>query len=224
MFTLSTSRLLICIYTCEQDSENLNKLKNSDWYKQYSCLPNIKFIDVYASEDIESTYHLSGSVLKVRTRESYDNLSVKTIEMIKSCKDLFDFDFLIKIDSSIVSDASSKIHHLFSFENFVSNFNDSFINKDYNGFVPILGNTVDSFKRWARSKKLTVMPELLFGSMGYDNWPEKYWGGKCYCLSNDSINKLIKNEDMFYLFRDYMGACEDFCIGTILKDKFEMVI
>ena len=219
MYTLSTSRILVCIYTCEQDSENLFLLKNTDWYKSYSSMSNFKFISVYASEDIESDYLLSGSKLTVKTKESYDNLSVKTIQMIKSCKELFNFDFLIKIDSSIISKASSEIHDVFSFNNFLSKFNDDFLEQDYNGYVPIIGNTIESFKGWARSKNLTVMPELIFGSLGYENWPSKYWGGKCYILSNNSVDKLIKNEDLFHVFKDHMGACEDFCVGTILKDK-----
>jgi hypothetical protein len=219
MYTLSTSRILACIYTCEGDKQNLSLLKQTDWYKTYSSMSNFKFIDVYASEGIECDYLLKGSMLTVKTKESYDNLSVKTIQMIKSCRELFDFDFLIKIDSSIISDASSKVHDIFSFENFVSQFDDKFLSEDYNGYVPIMGNTIDSFKGWARSKNLTVMPELIFGSLGYDNWPSRYWGGKCYILSNTSIDKLIKNEDLFHVFKDHMGACEDFCVGTILKDK-----
>jgi hypothetical protein len=182
-------------------------------------MSNFKFIDVYASEEIEFDYLLNGSTLTEKTKESYDNLSVKTIQMIKSCKDLFNFYFLIKIDSSIISDNSSNIHDMFSFKNFTSKFNDKFLSEDYNGYVPIVGNSIESFKAWARSKNLTVMPELIFGSIGFDNWPSKYWGGKCYILSNASIDKLIKNEDLFHVFKDHMGACEDFCVGTILKDK-----
>ena len=82
MSTLSTSKILVCIYTCENDVDSLNKLKETGWYKKYSQYNNITIIDVYADENINQEYNYKNNELTVKTEESYTNLSIKTYKMI----------------------------------------------------------------------------------------------------------------------------------------------
>ena len=51
---------------------------------------------------VGSTNNYKDNVLQLKCKESYDSLSLKTFQMIKMCNKYFDYDFLIKIDSSIV--------------------------------------------------------------------------------------------------------------------------
>ena len=61
--------------------------------------PNMKVIEVYAGSP-QTKY--SDGKLFLSCEEEYSKLSVKTYEMLKYCANNFDFDLLVKIDSTII--------------------------------------------------------------------------------------------------------------------------
>jgi hypothetical protein len=217
MFTSYTNKVLVCVYTHKGDHVNLEKLKRTAWYLHYSKLSNFTFIDFYG--DSINSGGTNNSVI-LEAEDDYSKLSIKTIKMVEYSVNNIDFDFLVKIDSSIVSDAHVSSSNLFSFDNFIRKFNSNFFNLEYNGYVPILRNTFKSFRSWAASKKLAVMPEILFQDIGLDMWPNSYWGGKCYSISLQCCHALINNKPLFYRFKELMGGCEDLCVGTVLRKEF----
>jgi hypothetical protein len=211
-------KVLVCIYTCKKDEDSLNKLLDSDWFKSISSISNFKFIKVYADESIDKDFILDEDSLILKTEEDYLNLSVKTFLMIKHCYENFEFDFLLKIDSSIIEDNHFSVSPVFSFENFKNKFKESFFSKPYNGYAKIEGNSLESFKNWASLKSVFVLPEPLFEEIGFDKWPNSYWSGKSYSISRELIPLVLESESLFYKFKNLMGGCEDFCIGMILRD------
>lgn len=216
MSTLSTSKILVCIYTCEKDRSSLEKLKSTDWYKDISSRNNFQAIDVFADETINEEYQIKNNTLTVKTQESYDNLCIKTYKMIQACDQLFDFDYLLKIDSNIIENRHNKTSMLFSFEYFLEKFYNSGVIGEYNGLTPIIGNTIHSFRNWANSKSLFVLPEVIISELGDDRWPNSYWAGGCYCLGIDSISKILQQKSLFDKFKNLMGGCEDMCIAIAL--------
>ena len=213
--SLDQLKILVCLYTCESDEPSLQKLKNTEWYKDINSRPNFKILEVFASEKTNSC-NLLENKLTVSTAESYDNLSIKTYKMLKFCVENLDFDCLLKIDSSIIENRHKKISYLFSFEYFLEKFYQDKILGEYNGLTPILNNTIDSFRNWANSKKLFVLPEVLISEIGKKAWPDSYWGGKCYCLGRNSINKILSKPEIFEKFKNLMGGCEDMCVASAL--------
>jgi hypothetical protein len=218
MSTLSTSKILICIYTCKRDAESVAELKDTDWFKDVSSKDNFEIIEVLADPSIKEEYAFKNNILTLKTEESYDNLCIKTYKMIDACSKLFNFDYLLKIDSSIIKNNHISVSPAFSFYNFENKFKENFFSKPYNGYVKIEGNSLESFRNWASSKSLFVLPEALFSEVGFDKWPKSYWGGKCYSVSKELIPLVVQNESLFYKFKNLMGGCEDFCIGMILRD------
>jgi hypothetical protein len=216
MSSLSTSKILICIYTCEKDIESLNKLKDTDWYKKYSEYKNIQFIDVYADHEIKEPYCYRNNELTVKTEEAYDNLSIKTYKMISSCVDLFNFDYLIKVDSAIIKDVYGKHDYRFSLDHFLKTFNSGKIISDYGGCCPILGTTPDALESWAMNKGMESSPSLFLMTLSREP-PEHYWAGSCYCLSKDNCKKIINQEDIFEKAKDYMCGIEDLSIGLAVS-------
>tara|TARA_B100000035_G_scaffold106874_1_gene90641 strand:+ start:790 stop:1446 length:657 start_codon:yes stop_codon:yes gene_type:complete len=214
MSTLSTSKILVCIYTCEKDRSSLEKLKSTNWYKDISSRNNFQAIDVFADESINEEYQLKNNTLTVKTQESYDNLCIKTYKMIQACNQLFEFDYLLKIDSNIIENRHNKTSMLFSFEYFLEKFYNSGVIGEYNGLTPIAGNTIESFRNWANSKSLFVMPEVILSELGGNCWPKSYWAGGCYCLGKNSILKILQRKDLFDKFKNLMGGCEDMAIAT----------
>jgi hypothetical protein len=217
MSTLSTSKILICIYTCEQDIESLNKLKQTQWYKKYSNYKNIKIIDVYADENINDIYNYNNNELTVKTEEAYRNLSIKTYRMISACVDLFEFDYLIKVDSAIIKDIYRANDHRFSFDYFVKKFSSAKIISEYGGCCPILGTTSDLLESWATKKGMESSPSLFFMTLGREP-PQHYWAGSCYCLSKDNCEKILNQEYIFEKAKDYMCGIEDLSVGLAVSN------
>jgi len=213
----STSKILACIYTCEKDRSSLDKLKRTDWYKDISIRNNFQTIDVFADESIDKEFQLNDNVLTVKTQESYDNLCIKTYKMIQACDQLFEFDYLLKIDSNIIENRHNKTSMLFSFEYFLEKFYNSGVIGEYNGLTPITGNTIGSFRSWANSKNLFVMPEAIISELGDDRWPKSYWAGGCYCLGKNSISKILQQKCLFDKFKNLMGGCEDMAVATCIS-------
>ena len=218
MSFLIDKKILICIYTCKKDRDLMLELKSSEWYRNCQNNANVQFVDVYADESPNESFMANDNELIVKTQESYDNLCMKTYEMIKSCASLFDFDILIKLDASIISNKHVSVSPIFSFENFVNWFAaGSFLKNDYDGYCKIEGNCIESFRNWASNQGLFVLPEALFSDIGNDKWPDWYWGGKCYSLSRNSCEKILPYLNLFEKFKNLMGGCEDFCIACALK-------
>ena len=216
MSTLSTSKILICIYTCKRDAESVAELKDTDWFKDVSSRDNFEIIEVLADPSIKQEYAFKNNILTLKTKESYDNLCLKTYKMIDACSKLFNFDYLLKIDSNIIKNRHNTTSMLFSFEYFLKKFYDEGVVGEYNGLTPIQGNTVDQFRNWASSKKLFVMPEVLISDIGESKWATNYWAGGCYCLGKNSISEILNQKDLFVKFKNLMAGCEDMAIASAL--------
>ena len=95
---------LICIYTCIKDQPRLKKLKETDWYRQVTTDDECTVIEVYADPSISEEYiYTEGeNVLIVRAEEVYNKLSIKTYSMIKACVNLMEFDYLVKVDATVI--------------------------------------------------------------------------------------------------------------------------
>lgn len=216
MSTLSTSKILICLYSCKKDAASLEKLKDTDWYKDVSSLENFTIIDVFADPVIDNEFELKGDLLTLKTEESYDNLCMKTYQMIEVCAKVFDFNYLLKIDANIIENRHNTTSMLFSFDYFLQKFYNEGVIGEYNGLTPIMNNTVDQFRSWASSKNLFVMPEVLISDIGESKWATNYWAGGCYCLGKNSISKILNQKDLFVKFKNLMAGCEDMAIAIAL--------
>ena len=141
----STSKILVCIYTCKKDLDSVSALKNTVWFKDISSRDNFKCIQVLADESISYEYILENETLTLKTEEPYTNLCIKSFKMIKACKELFEFDFLLKVDGNIIKNRYKKTSTLFSFEYFSEKFYSDGVIGEYIGLTPIIGNTIQQF-------------------------------------------------------------------------------
>ena len=220
MSILSTNNILICINTCDRDKDSLSRLKDSDWYRYCQECSNIKIITYSAKkleDGIDFNYIDSIRHMFLNTVESYDNLSIKTFKMLSACNLSFSFDFLLKVDCRIIDNLHNNTSDLFSFENFLKAFFNETLFADYGGFTPIIGTTNNSFRQWASSKKLFVLPEIFLNEIGINSLPSNYWAGGAYCLSSQCVEKIIKQTKLFESCKNLMGGCEDLCVGIAVN-------
>jgi len=210
-YILKNKKIILCIYTCEKDREKLNLLKKSNWYSHYSKYRNIKFIEVYAGNNILS---FENKKLLLNTEESYSNLSMKTYHMIDFVYKNFDFDYFMKLDCGIIN-RPTKIRQ-FTFNNFVNNFENKLFYREYDGVLNVENHTFKSIHGWANGKGFFVDPESIF--IKENNIPD-FWGGNCYVLDKNNCGIISNNKQNFQLFKDKMAGCEDLCVGYTLKQN-----
>jgi len=207
-FILNTKKILICIYSSIDHQDKIKKLKNTIWYKDFSRNSNLNFFEIYGGA--ENTYTKGGKVF-LNVEEGYDKLSLKTFKMIEHFNKYYDFDYLLKIDSSII-DRDSSIRQ-YTFHNFENNFRYKLFERDYDGVLNVENHNFRYIHQWAQSKNMKAYPEKIFKN---EKIPD-FWGGNAYALSKKSCKILSQNREVFHDFKQYMCGCEDLCVGYILK-------
>ena len=91
---------LICINTCEKDASELNYLKKSDFYQKLKNTDGIGIIEVYRGAT--KTKFESGKLF-LEGDERYDQLHIKTYQMINWCVRNFTFKRLVKLDCNFLT-------------------------------------------------------------------------------------------------------------------------
>lgn len=222
---ISDIKKLVCVYTHIEDLNNANKLIKhiEDTVDLIKC--NVTIIRVIAGSDKDKFVK---DTLFLKCKESYDKLSIKTYHMIRMCYVHRNFDYLIKIDSSIVNydekknrGYSKKVRSFYYDLNRISFLLSSDfkfrLNKDYGGLHITPAGDKEGYMKWANSKNINIDYDKVFGSK---NPPEKYTG-KCYYVSKE-LCELITNKGYptAILHAESLGGSEDTIIPSIYS-KFK---
>lgn len=217
----SCIKKLVCVYTDEFDTENCDTL--IDYLNNNINLAenNISIIKVRAGHKRDE---FVGDTLFLNCKESYDSLSVKTYEMIRMCTQHRDFDFLIKVDSSIVGYGNREnVGYSKRVRSFFYNLkrikflleNDFKFREfcDYGGLHRTLsGGSKSGYDKWAEQKNVGMDYDKGFGE---ETPPPKYTG-KLYFMSRKLCNQIVCTG--YKTSRDhvkYLGGSEDTLVARI---------
>ena len=203
---------IICIYTCSNHEEYNLKIKSSDWYKKISNDNNFKIIFVYADKSINKKFLLKGNNLYLNTEENYLNLSVKTFMMIKYCLKIFNFDYLIKIDSSLIEYKS--YNEKLSFDSFEKWFYEKKWRSSYSGIFLNKDVSIKSINYWKNSKGIKKRCKIF--KLYKKDKVFNYYSGKAYSISKSNCKKVISNKNAIN-YKLYMYGIEDIMISEAIK-------
>lgn len=203
---------IICIYTCIPHEKYNLKIKSTEWYKSLLKDKNFKILFVYADNSLSKKFFLQKDKLFVKTKEDYLNLSLKTFMMIDACNKFFDFEYLIKIDASLI-DYSSKNESL-SFDNFLKWFEDKMWQSDYSGIFKNENVKIESLDRWRVSKKISNKCNVY--KIYKVDKIFNYYSGKCYSLSFENCKK-INDIRIAINYKLYIYGIEDIMISEMIK-------
>ena len=211
---------LVCIYTCQHDADKLELFKNTTLYSRILSDPSTVVIEVYAGSP--ETKYLDGK-LYLSCNESYGELSVKTYEMIKYCVSNFEFDVLIKIDSTIIgydvrlnmklgNGVSDFVYNLTDVEKML--FSDSWFDDhgDYGGVVLYDSPDEHGLRFWGvdRSVSLPITYDANFQPSS------AYYTGKFYFMSKKLCEYVMENgEELARSYVKNLGGSEDVFIGNL---------
>ena len=200
---------LICIYTCIKDQPRLKKLKETDWYRQVTTDDECTVIEVYADPSISEEYiYTEGeNVLIVRAEEVYNKLSIKTYSMIKACVNLMEFDYLVKVDATVID--YKYPHPSLNYNHFLKMFNQPEFFKEYGGMHcwENIASDIGRFPTAARGMSLGLLPENF-----------SFYSGKCYVIDNNVCKYIAKHgETTAYSFAKHINGAEDLMVYKLYK-------
>ena len=208
---------LICIYTCIKDQPRLKKLKETDWYRQVTTDDECTVIEVYADPSISEEYiYTEGeNVLIVRAEEVYNKLSIKTYSMIKACVSLMEFDYLVKVDATLIDYIHP--HPDMNFNYFKEMYNKPEFCQEYNGIVLWEGVSAASHYAWTQRKRIpNINLNTLYELMGKEYI--SFYSGKCYVIDNNVCKYIAKHgETTAYVFAQHIGGNEDLMVNKLYK-------
>jgi hypothetical protein len=212
-------KLLLCLYTCEQDQHFRDSLWHTALMQGLQSDPKFRILEVYADEGLTQAT-LVGDRLTVNCREAYTFLSIKTYLMIQSALGL-DFDFLLKLDATIVRYGDKK--HKKSKQMSARLTPDAvesclvsptFFDTPYNGLMSQSAN-LHGFESWARTKNIHIDYAKVFPGLG--RTPE-YFLGKYYSLSRDFCQFIADyGREMAFQHHRHLGGSEDVLIGRLYQ-------
>ena len=216
---------IVCIYTHEDDTYALNKLKSSRLYKKIKECSQFKVLEVLGDKNLNEPLHIQDK-LYLDFDEDYSALSIKTFKMIKYCVENFAFNNIIKIDANIL-DYSCK-SNLFLSESCLNKFYsedaiNSLIfhnsNRPYFGLHIIGHVSKESFKLWATNKKLE---NINYYKEFIDEKFPSFYTGKMYGISYDFAKFISQSgEKTAYNHKKNLGGVEDVFVGRMFS-KFYM--
>jgi len=208
----SSQKNLICIYTCHKNAKSLALLKETNWYKTTIANKNNTVYSVYADLSIDKEYILNkeNNTLVVKAEENYAKLSLKTYQMIKACVEFQNFDYLIKVDSTVIDEAR------FSFKYFEEKYYSENFYKEYGGIKHWSPPpTISGIARWAKEKGIDTQPHNIYAT---DQEVPSYYDGKCYVVDFEFCKYISENGEVTAkLLAQHMAGAEDHLIAIMHK-------
>lgn len=217
--TDKAGNLLVCVYTCTAHEAFLEAFSISSVARFLGERPKTRIVPVYAEMGI-SQPEIAGGRLLVPAEETYEKLSLKTYEMIAAACELFQFDWLLKIDVSVVrrnfSDPEYADRKPIDLDDLLAYLQQAPNNGDYDGYTFMQSPSRDGALNWARKKGKAINYERIFG----DGPMCSFYSGKCYFISR-RLAEFIRREGEAIAREQaehFLGS-EDVMIGR-LYEKF----
>jgi glycosyltransferase involved in cell wall biosynthesis len=211
--------ILACIYTCEQHRAFLDEFYRSVVGRHLLALPDCAILEVYADSNIQRSLH-RGNTLVLRATEIYENLPLKTYEMIRYCVQHFQFRRMLKIDVTVVKTRFEGTEYdegraPLDLEALVRFLTQSPADKDYNGLILHARTSREHAMAWAATKRLSIHYERLFG----DGPIVPYFSGKCYFLSREFADFISQHDAAIAREHvEYLPGAEDVMIGRLYRE------
>ena len=213
--------LLLCIYTCEADRLYLEQLKSSRLYARAAAAERIHILEVYAEPELACPTLQDGRLI-LSCPEAYGSLSIKTHAMLDYCHAHFDFNYLLKLDCTLVDYASrpsnrsseqlNRVFNLDAVERLI--FDPAFYDSEYIG-LHWQHASRDGIAQWAKVKGLPALDlDQIFGERDEIS----YYAGKFYALGRCFCRFIARHgATMAQEHQHALHGSEDLMIGRLYE-------
>ena len=217
---------LICIYTCSRDIECDILIRESDWYLKNQS--PVLFVTCDPSITHDYIFQHKSNKLIIKTEESYTNLSTKTLKMIQAVVAEMQFDYMVKVDSTLINYRmkTESWHKWSAFEEFIASDKSLQV---YGGIKYWKHLKLRRTLAWHRDRGISVNKDdivnIFRGNIPYDKHKNKWykvkfpgwWTGKCYVINREFAEYISLNGDSInsMFIKANLGAPEDLYIGNM---------
>lgn len=165
--------------------------------------PAVEIVEVFADPTVEKASLVDGKLF-LPVEDDYALLSDKTYAMMRFFSERGGFDYLVKIDDSIVD--NPQVHALRRRGLL------RVCKGDYHGIRTFISSPL-TLKIWAKMHRITVSENFPLG------FP--YYSGKCYaCSARACETVVVKGKDALRRFTNDFGGVEDAFVGYVLDKHF----
>lgn len=198
-------KYLVCINTTKklEYTSARQGLREQDWFIALQSNPDVEIVEVYADLSVTESV-LENGVLTVPAPDRYDHLVTKVFRMFEFFAQRGGFDYIVKVDDSIVRTKQSRALSTKGIAAFCSG--------DYSG-ITLFMSLPFTHSAWAKSHGLSSVRNIPL-------WVP-YFSGKCYACSKEACDAVVSNGSPYLetFIDSYLGV-EDFFIGYVLDKHF----
>jgi hypothetical protein len=198
-------RFILCVYSCQREpyARLRKELLAQDWFQSPLKDPSIEVFFVYADPHCREPT-LSGMDLFLPCEDAYAQLASKTLRMLEFFSRRGGFDYLIKMDDSILaSPLSGKLPSSIV----------ELCHGSYCGIRPLFTLPITS-TRWFQER------QLPFRKQSYP-WFCPFYAGKLYTLSWGAVAAIAQYGRSYEeTFNTDLGGIEDVLVGRVLLQHY----
>ena len=211
-------RSVVCLYGCAADAALLEEFYGSALWKLIRQRPDTRLLEVWGGGNSDDQY--DGRRLTLATPEAYDQLSYKTLRMLRWCSRQLRLKQLIKLDLTCLRYRGKQTISADAVASWLKERLAEPLQGDvhYDGFLHHAAPVQANIRQWGRNKGTTVAPEQVFGE---DGAVPSFYSGKAYALSRPLMRYIagfgtpVAEEHVRFL-----NGAEDLMVGR-LAERFQ---
>ena len=212
------SRSVVCLYGCEADAALLEAFYSSPLWDIIRHRRDTLLLEVWGGSTAGDQFN--GRRLTLNTPDAYEQLSLKTLRMLRWCSRQLRTKQLIKLDLTSIEYQGKQSIDPAMLSQWVQRRLETPLrgSKHYDGLLhhdaPVQANIL----QWGRNKGVAVNPEAVFGIGGR---VPGFFSGKAYALSRPLLRFIAGHgTPMAHEHVRYLNGAEDLMVGR-LAERFK---
>ena len=209
---------MVCLYGCEADAALLDAFYSSGLWEQIRQRKDTLLLEVWGGST--SGDQFDGRRLTLNTPDVYDELSLKTLQMLRWCSRQLRMKQLIKLDLTSIRYQGHQRIDPAALSQWLQHRLESPLQggQHYDGLLHHAAPVQANILQWGPNKGVTVNPEAVFGRGGR---VPGFYSGKAYALSRPLLRYIaghgmpIAHEHVRHL-----NGAEDLMVGR-LAERFQ---
>jgi hypothetical protein len=212
------SRSVVCLYGCEADADLLEAFYSSPPWELIRQRKDTLLLEVWGGS---TTYdQFDGRRLTLNTPDTYEQLSLKTLQMLRWCSRNLRMKQLIKLDLTSIRYQGKQNINLMELSQWLQRRLVKPLQggKHYDGLLHHTAPTQANILQWGRNKGVAVSPEAVFGINGR---VPGFFSGKAYVLSRPLLRYIAGHgAPTAHEHVQYLNGAEDLMVGR-LAERFQ---
>ena len=212
------SRSVVCLYGCDADAALLEAFYSSALWEQIRQRKDTLLLEAWGGGTTGDQF--DGRRLTLNTPDVYDQLSLKTLQMLRWCSRQLRMKQLIKLDLTSIRYQGHQLIDPAALGQWLQHRLESPLQggQHYDGLLHHAAPVQANILQWGRNKGVTVNPEAVFGPGGR---VPGFYSGKAYALSRPLLRYIAGHgTPIAHEHVRHLNGAEDLMVGR-LAERFQ---